>query len=276
MDAAQSVLRDADAGVIRDRHSMQATVHASTTPTTDPLDDPSLEAPLTLDVPPLDDDGADAPIDAGPTALDTHVVDGADFGDEPAENKADRDFATSAMIGDEESALGDEAMALASEPIDDDEIVAGDERGLLKDSDEPDGRELDAREAGIDDDDASTTDDGGAEGPRESVEALVGGDATSAWDRLGRRERAALRATIGQRSLEAIAAHGAGFVVALVDERGERCAVVALDGDAVATIAELDLGDGGDVRALAVTGDTVVLTLTRGERRIPIATGADR
>jgi hypothetical protein len=253
---------------------MQANVHAPATPTTDPLDeastDRSSEPPLALDVPPLDDDGTGSPVDAGADALDTHIVEAADIGDEVLENKLDREWATSAMIGDEESALGDEAMALANEAVDDDEIVRGDERGLLKDSDEPDGRALDAREAGIDDDEATTSDDGGAEGPRDPVEALVAGDRASAWDRLDRGARAALRAAVGMRSLEATIEHENGYFVAIVDDTGERGAVLALRGGACATVAELDLAGAGDVRAIAIDGDEILVTLTRGERRVAI------
>jgi hypothetical protein len=249
--------------------SLQNPAHAATAP--EPTDDTVDAEPSDLELPPLDDDGgADGQIDAGPDEVDARLDGDVATADDEPSARGDDDGGVD-IIGDEPSAADDDAPSLADEPLDDDEIVAGDEHGLLKDSDEPDGRDTDAAEAGIDVGEESSLDDGGAEGPKEATDRWLDDEATDLWDRLDPATRAALRAALGSRVLAAIATEAGAVYAALVDDERDRCVVVAVAGGAVRTLADLDVAGEGDVRAIALDAHgAVVVTLARGAHTVAI------
>lgn len=134
------------------------------------------------ELPPLDDDGSLFEGDEDFVVADDGE---SDLDDATAEDEPLDRFSSFTGIADEGSML--DAADESSELVIDEEreLLAGAEIGLLEDSDEGDGRDLSADEAGLFDEDEDDGDDGGAEGtgedPSASLEDLPdqrAGDAT--------------------------------------------------------------------------------------------------
>ncbi len=116
------------------------------------------------ELPPLDDDGSLFEDDDELIVADDRE---SDLDDATAEDEPLDRFSSFEGIADEGSMLdaADESPDLV---IDEErELLAGAEIGLLEDSDEGDGRDVTADEAGLFDEDEGETDDGGAEGTGE-------------------------------------------------------------------------------------------------------------
>jgi len=129
------------------------------------------------ELPPLDDDGSLFEGDDTPLLVE-HDEGGLD--DRTSEYDLDDRFGAFGISTDDEAgslldgAEGNDQMVVT----DDRDLLAGAEIGLLEDSDEGDGREISADEAGVFADDARFEDDGGAEGtgedPSAALEAMPG------------------------------------------------------------------------------------------------------
>ena len=138
------------------------------------------------ELPPLDDDGSlfedDEDLIAG--LDDANRI--SDLDDATAEDEPLDRFGTFAGVDEEESML-DAANESSDLKIDEErELLAGAEIGLLEDSDEGDGRDVTADEAGMFDEDGDGGDDGGVEGtgedPSSALEELPDQHASEAAD----------------------------------------------------------------------------------------------
>ena len=117
-------------------------------------------------LPPLDDDGA---VLGGDDVFDM-IGDEAGSGldDETGENDPLEAWGVTTVIDDDASSTDDADGFVRASDDDHSDMVGGAEHGLLDGSDEGDGRDVTAAEAGLLDDDAGVhLDDGGAEGTGE-------------------------------------------------------------------------------------------------------------
>jgi len=131
------------------------------------------------ELPPLDDDGSLFEDDEELIAHEERAsdLDDATAEDEPLDRYLNADaFGTAGSfhgVVDGGSML-DAAEESSDLEIDEErELLAGAEIGLLEDSDEGDGRDMSSDEAGLIDEDAGDTDDGGAEGTGEDPSAAI-------------------------------------------------------------------------------------------------------
>jgi hypothetical protein len=132
---------------------------------------------LLPELPPLEDDGSLFEADDPHPMLESEEggLDDATGEDEPLDRfgalaDAQREEEGSTLEGAE----GDDDLPVTDAR----DLVAGAELGLLEDSDEGDGRELSAEEAGTQEQEERTADDGGAEGtgedPAEALDVVAG------------------------------------------------------------------------------------------------------
>lgn len=129
-----------------------------------------------LELPALDDDGS---LFEGEDGEELVADESHDLDDATSEGDALDRFGAFSGI-DEEGSLLDYADASESLVIDEErELLASAEIGLLDDSDEGDGRDVTADEAGVLDDEGSDVDDGGIEGtgedPAGALDAIAEG-----------------------------------------------------------------------------------------------------
>jgi hypothetical protein len=123
-------------------------------------------------LPPLDDD--DEPLgDAGDDDLGAAYDDAVGLDDETGEADDLARWGAVPGIFEEEAGLLDDAGDADLPAGGDAEMIASAELGLLEDSDEGDGRDLTAEEAGLLEGDEATADDGGAEGTGEDPGAAL-------------------------------------------------------------------------------------------------------
>jgi hypothetical protein len=128
------------------------------------------------ELPPLEDDGS---LFDGEEIEISAADESNDLDDATADNDPLDRFGAFNAIADDGSLL-DYADASENLVIDEErELLAGAEIGLLEDSDEGDGRDASADEAGVFEDEGSDFDDGGAEGtnddPAHALEAVLEG-----------------------------------------------------------------------------------------------------